>query len=139
MGATFTPGPWRWEVNLHSKRLHLVGGRPRFDLTIIQPQRWGTQSATLFVRDTAHDGMNLMHKLHERPDWIAPFQNREHHKDWCASVQHPDMRLIESAPILLDALEGLLAAVQGSVCEGSGPAQEAAAIAIRMARGDQRV
>ena len=96
-----TPGPWRWELNEAHKDLSLVGGRPEFDLTIIQPIRWGMGSATLFVRDTAHDGMNLLHKLHERRDWITPFPGRNHHAKWCAGVSHPDMRLIESAPDLL--------------------------------------
>ena len=98
--AAHTPGPWRWEVSEQSKSLHLVGGKPQFDLTIIQPTRWGMGSATLMIRDTAHDGMNIMHKLHERRDWIAPFPGRAHHANWCAAVVHPDMRLIEAAPDL---------------------------------------
>lgn len=104
MSAKHTPGPWRWELNEQHKSLHLVGGKPQFDLTIIQPTRWGMGSATLFIRDTSHDGMNIMHKLHERRDWIAPFPGRTHHADWCADVTHPDMRLIAAAPELLEAL-----------------------------------
>jgi hypothetical protein len=73
-------------------------------LTIIQPTRWGMGSATLFIRDTAHDGMNILHKLHERRDWIAPHAGRAHHANWCADVVHPDMRLIAAAPDLLEAL-----------------------------------
>jgi hypothetical protein len=100
-----TPGPWRWELNEEHKVLHLVGGRPQYDLTIIQPTRWGTGSATLLIRDTAHDGMNLLHKLHERRDWVVPFVGREHHASWCADVSHPDMRLIAAAPNLLEAAQ----------------------------------
>ena len=100
-----TPGPWRWELNESSKSLQLVGGRPQFDLTIIEPIRWGMGSATLLVRDIALDGMNLLHKLHERRDWIAPFPGREHHARWCVGVNHPDLRLIEAAPELLEALK----------------------------------
>jgi len=121
---------------MQSKSLHLVGGKPQYDLTIIQPTRWGMGSATLFIRDVTHDGMNLMHKLHERRDWIEAFPGRNHHKGWCAAVRHPDMQLIEAAPDLLEALQGLLSAVQRSVCEGSGPAQEAAHKAIAKAIGD---
>lgn len=99
-----TPGPWRWEVSMKSKRLHLVGGKPMYDLTIIEPTRWGMGSAKLMIRDTAHDGMNIMHKLHERADWVAPFHGREHHAGWCADVTHPDMRLIAAAPDMLQAL-----------------------------------
>jgi hypothetical protein len=102
--AKHTPGPWRWELNESGKNLSLVGGRPEFDLTIIEPTRWGMGSATLMIRDTAHDGMNIMHKLHERRDWIAPFAGRAHHADWCAGVTHPDMRLIAAAPAMLLAL-----------------------------------
>jgi hypothetical protein len=104
MSTQHTPGPWRWELSEKSKVLHLVGGKPQFDLTIIEPTRWGMGSATLLIRDTAHDGMNILHKLHDRRDWIAPFPGREHHAGWCSGVTHPDMRLIEEAPMLLSQL-----------------------------------
>jgi hypothetical protein len=103
-----TPGPWRWALNESSKTLCLVGGKPMYDLTIISPERWGTGSATFSLRDTAHDGMNIMHKIHERRDWIAPFKGREHHATWCANVVHPDMCLIAAAPDLLVALDQLV-------------------------------
>jgi hypothetical protein len=133
--SNHTPGPWRWEVNMKSKSLCLVGGKPQFDLTIIEPTRWGMGGATLLIRDTAHEGMNIMHKLHERDDWWEAFPGRGHHADWCAAVKHPDMQLIEAAPDLLAALQGLLAAVRRSVCDGSGPAQDAAAAALHRAVG----
>jgi len=103
-----TPGPWRWELNEATKTLHLAGGKPQFDLTIIKPIRWGMGSATLMIRDTAFDGMNLMHKLHERRDWIKPFPGRAHHARWCVGVSHPDMALIEAAPDLLAALRAVV-------------------------------
>ena len=65
-------------------------------------------SSTLMVRDTAHYGMNLMHKIHERRDWINPFFGRDHHASWCSGVKHPDMQLIEAAPDLLEALKSVL-------------------------------
>lgn len=112
--AKHTPGPWRWEYNEKHKSVHLVGGlRPLYDLTIFQPVRWGMNRAGLMIRDTAHDGMNIMHKLHERPDWIAPFEGRQHHADWCANVIHPDMRLIAAAPELLMALQSMEMALIG--------------------------
>lgn len=103
--ALHTPGPWRWEFSASSRRLHLVGGRPQFDLTIMDFDRWGMNGATISLRDTAHDGMNLMHKLHERSDWIAPIPGCEHHKSWLQRVVHPDARLIEAAPELLEELQ----------------------------------
>lgn len=106
--AGHTLGPWRWEINERFKSIQLVGGRPQFDLTIIQPARWGLNSATLLIRDTEHDGLNLLHKAHDRRDWIVPFEGRAHHADWCANVSHPDLCLISAAPDLLDALKEIL-------------------------------
>ena len=133
MSTKHTPGPWRWELNMQHKSLHLVGGQQQYDLTILEPARWGMGSATLMIRDTAHDGMNIMYKLHDRPDWITPFHGRAHHARWCADIAHPDMRLIEASPDLLNALQGLLDAVRRSTCDGSGPAQDAAVRALRKA------
>lgn len=101
----YTPGPWRWEFNEAHKNLHLVGGRPRYDLTIMDFVRWGMQGGGVRMRDTAHDGLQLMFKVHERRDWITPFPGREHHADWCANVAHPDMRLMAAAPDLLEATQ----------------------------------
>lgn len=136
-----TPGPWRWELNEEYKSIHLVGGRPRYDLTIIQPTRWGMGSATLMIRDTAHDGMNLMHKLHERRDWIAPFAGRAHHADWCADVVHPDMRLIAAAPELLEACLWLkpyaMVQVRNHPNGNDSPQWQAMLNAIAKATGEQ--
>jgi hypothetical protein len=108
MSTQHTPGPWRWEFNAKHRSVHLVGGKPQFDLTIMDFCRWGMGGATMLLRDTAHDGMNIMHKLHERPDWIAPQPGREHHKSWHQLVTHPDARLIEAAPDLLEALKEMV-------------------------------
>lgn len=99
-----TPGPWRWEFNAEHRSVHLVGGKPQFDLTVMDFTRWGMAGAGIRLRETSLQRLDLMHKLHERPDWIAPFAGRAHHKHWCAAVIHPDMRLIEAAPDLLEAL-----------------------------------
>lgn len=111
----FTAGPWRWEFNRKHKILHLVGGRPQYDLTIMDFDRWGMRGAVATLRDTAHDGFNIMHRLPDRPDWIAPFPDRAHHADWCSDVVHPDMRLMASAPDLLVALTDLLAMCERQV------------------------
>ncbi len=109
MGASHTPGPWRWEYSATSKTINLVGGKPEYDLTVMAFTRWGMGHATIMLRDMEHSGMNLLHKLHERQDWIGHFPGREHHKHWCASVIHPDARLIAAAPRLLAALKTLMA------------------------------
>ncbi len=105
MTTKHTTGPWRWEFNREHKTLHLVGGRPQYDLTIMDFDRWGMSGAVATLRDPAEDGMNIMHRLCDRPDWIAPFPGREHHAAWCADVTHPDMRLMAAAPDLLEALQ----------------------------------
>lgn len=106
--AKHTPGPWRWQFNAEHRRLHLVGGDRRFDLTIIDFERWGMNGATMRLRDTAHDGMQLLYRVHERPDWVTPESGREHHKAWHQLLTHPDARLIEAAPDLLQMVIDLL-------------------------------
>ncbi len=105
MSAPHTAGPWRWEFNQKHKSMTLVGGKPQFDLTIMDFARWGMGGAVAVMRDTAHDGFNIMHRVCDRPDWITPFENRKHHADWCSSIIHPDMRLMAAAPDLLEALK----------------------------------
>ncbi len=100
-----TPGPWRWEFNRKHRSVSLQGGARPFDLTVMDFSRWGTQGAIPNLRDPAIDGMNVMHRLCDRPDWISPFPGRSHHADWCANVIHPDMRLMAAAPAMLKALE----------------------------------
>jgi len=107
MTTTHTEGPWRWEFNAEHRSVSLVGGRPQFDLTVMDFTRWGMAGAGIRLRELSERGMNLLHKLHERPDWIAPFPGREHHKHWRADVIHPDMRLIAAAPALFKALDDL--------------------------------
>lgn len=141
MSAKHTSGPWRWEFNRGSKSVHLVGGRPQYDLTIMDFSRWGMSGAGINLRDTAHDGMNIMHKLQERSDWVAPFPGRKHHADWCADVVHPDMRLMASAPDLLEALilleaEMVLSGNAGSEDYGWKPAIEKTRAAIARATGE---
>lgn len=108
MIAEHTPGPWRWEFNRKHKSMTLVGGKPQFDLTIMDFARWGMGGAVAVMRDTAHEGFNIMHRVCDRADWIAPFPGRAHHADWCSGLSHPDLRLIEAAPDLLTALQGVV-------------------------------
>ena len=139
MSAAHTPGPWRWELIERSKILHLVGGKPTYDLTIMDFHRWGMHRSGVSFRDTAHDGMNIMHKLQNRRDWIAPFEGREHHASWCANVVHPDAVLIAAAPELLAALKELDAATdrQRRCGQPISDAQKKARAAIAQATGVQ--
>lgn len=116
LAAGPTPGPWRWEFNASSKDVSLVGGRIRYDVTVMDFTRWGMGGAVpRFVEPTdIPNGLQLLHKLSDRKDWIAPFPDREHHADWCAQVTHPDARWMqEAAPDritrLLDELQRLRA------------------------------
>jgi len=126
MSAPHTEGPWRWEFNRKHKVMHLVGGRPKFDLTIMDFDRWGMNRAVATLRDTAHDGMNIMHRVCDRPDWIAPFAGREHHANWCADIIHPDMRLMAASPCLLAAAKKALAECADLIATPAGDALQAA-------------
>lgn len=110
-----TEGPWRWEFNWKSKDVHLVGGRPQFDLTVMDFTRWGMGSATPRFRDVSVNGMNIMHRLCDQKDWIEAFPGRSHHLDWCAAVNHPDARLMAAAPVLKAALEAVVNAHKGNL------------------------
>lgn len=134
MSAKHTPGPWRWEINRKHKTMHLVGGQPRYDLTIMDFDRWGMSGATMRLRDPAHDGMQLMYRVHERQDWIAPEPGREHHKAWHQLLTHPDARLIEAAPELLETLQELIDGMVG-VEDSDSRVLERARAAIAKATG----
>ena len=132
MSAAHTPGPWRWEFNATSKSVHLVGGKPQFDKTVMQFARWGMGRAVpLFNSKITGNLWNIMERLCDQPDWITPFPGREHHADWCADVIHPDARLMAAAPDMLEALKRFV----------SGPIDkttyEAARAAIAKATGGQ--
>ena len=106
MSTKHTPGPWRWEFNAKHRSIHLVGGKPQFDLTVMDFVRWGMNGAVpRFIEPSeSMNGLQLMHRACDRSDWIAPFEGRKHHAHWCAAIEHPDARLMAAAPDLLNAL-----------------------------------
>lgn len=121
----FTPGPWRWEINLKSRSIDLVGGRPRFDMHLLTFQRWGMTGATpAFI---SLDPMKLITKAEA---FAVPIVGREHHASWCQTLDHPDANLIAAAPDLYAALEALL---NGGPMEETIPIAEAA---LAKARGE---
>lgn len=134
MSAPHTPGPWRWEFNAEHKSVDLVGGKPMFDLTVMDFARWGMGGAVPRFRDTAEDGFNLMDRLCDKPEWIAPEPGREHHKRWHQLVIHPDARLMQAAPDLLDALK-LCANINPFGSVENAAARDAAREAIAKATG----
>jgi hypothetical protein len=86
-----TPGPWRWQLNAMARRVQLCGGSPRFDLIVMDFERWGMQGAVPRLRN--HRDLMV------RADfWAADVPGREHHSSWHQAIDHPDMRLIEAAP-----------------------------------------
>lgn len=103
-----------------------------FDLTVMDFARWGLGGAVPRFRDTSEDGFNLMDRLCDNPEWIAPEPGREHHKSWHLLVTHPDARLMAAAPDLLAALEGVL-----RVADRKTDEFDAARAAIAKATGSQ--
>ena len=103
--SAHTPGPWRWEVNLKSKQIQLCGGRPQFDLTVVDFTRWGMGGARpRFLEPSASLGLML---LQDAEKYAVVVPGREHHKEWFQGLKHPDANLIEAAPNLLAALKTL--------------------------------
>ena len=111
-----TPGPWRWELNCKSKQVQLMGGIPAFDLLVMDFVRWGTQRAKPRFRD---DARCLMKPCEE---FGVIYPGREHHADWFQLLNHPDARLIETAPDLLNACEKALEVFEGKRFESGVPA-----------------
>ncbi|UXY14776.1 ead/Ea22-like family protein [Chitiniphilus purpureus] len=119
-----TPGPWRWEINAKHKSMHLVGGVPQYDLTVMDFERWGMGGAVIRLRELSEPGMNIMSRVCDRLDWIVPFAGREHHEDWCADIDHADAKLIAAAnPATVLALLDELAASQAEVARLRGALQ----------------
>lgn len=101
--GTHTPGPWRWEISLKSKQVSLNGGKPKFDLTVMDFVRWGMGGAApRLLRPMASSSMMLMEHCQR---YAVPVPGREHHADWFRELDHPDARLIAAAPDLLAALK----------------------------------
>lgn len=102
-----TRGPWRWQYNPKRKELVLQGGSAAYGYTVMEFCRVGMNGAGVTLSHE-EDGVDLLHKFHERADWIAPIKGREHHSHWMQAVNHPDLKLMESSPDLLEALQRIM-------------------------------
>lgn len=97
MKLQHTPAPWRWELNEKSKHVELVGGIPKYDLTVMSFVRYGMGSAAPEFRDS-----NCIMKRCEA--FGKEVEGRKHHADWFKSISHPDAKLMQSAPEMIDCL-----------------------------------
>lgn len=135
-----THGPWRWEINQQSKSIQLVGGRPQFDKTVMDFERWGIRSAApRFNAAIVGNEFNIMYAPHDHTGWVQPFPGRAHHAKWCADVNHPDARLIAAAPDLLDVVNRLALRLERNGLVGIGSDNDllvAAQEAIAKATGE---
>lgn len=101
---TFTPGPWRWEINRKHKTINLTGGLPAgtFDKTVLGFERYGMSGAAPVFHNWTENGWGgAPKKAHEL---AVEKKGREHHSDWFALIDHPNARLIAAAPDMYDAL-----------------------------------
>ena len=97
-----TPGPWRWELNLKSKRIQLCGGVPQFDLIVMDFVRWGMGGAAPRFNVETKPNLNVMKRADEMGTVV---HGREHHSEWFQEIFHPGAALIAAAPDLLAASE----------------------------------
>lgn len=104
----FTPGPWRWELNKNSKVIELCGGRPQFDKTVMDFERWGMGGAAPRFQDPADQHLLLTRAEH----FAVVVPGREHHRSWFQGIDQPDANLIAAAPELYYALAGLVADIE---------------------------
>lgn len=88
-------GPWRWELNEKSRRVELCGGKPRYDLIVMDFVRYGFSGAAPRFNVELRTHLNVMKRGEEFGE-VVP--GREHHADWFKRLKHPDAQLIEAAP-----------------------------------------
>jgi hypothetical protein len=128
-----TPGPWAWFGNTKHHTLYLatISGGRRY---VIDFARWGMGGAKPRFQ-VKTEGGGVMVGVEELVEYEVDYR-----KD-VIGVDHPDARLIASAPLLADALEALLATLAMEVdvhqegdrllcgiCAGLGAGTDAATI-----------
>ena len=129
MEAKFTKGPWRWEVNKKHKNVDLCGS----GIEVLRFQRYGMQSAQpTFTR--SDDTFKLQGE--KASDLAVDIKGREHHSDWCQTIDHPDAHLISAAPDLYEALDNFDAYASTDVDYIGSPFQKEVRAALAKARGE---
>lgn len=86
-----TKGEWYWKLNESSKQVDLVGKQFWIVMDFV---RYGMRSAA--PRFIGKDGL-----LYRAEHWGVKVLGREHHAEWYKALDHPDAKLIEKAPELL--------------------------------------
>ena len=89
------PGPWRWVLSPKNREVVLSQGL--YGDYVMGFRRWGMTGAT--------PTFGVKGLMVPAIDLSEPYPGREHHADWCRTINHPAARLMEAAPTLLAALE----------------------------------
>lgn len=91
--ASFTPGPWEWFANTTCGGECLLATTHSGRLYVMMFKRWGMYGAIPFFR-----GVGFMRSA------LCFFRTPQAHNAWNkVGINHPDARLIKSAPDLYEA------------------------------------
>ena len=132
-----TPGPWVWRGNAHAQDVYLStrhGGRR----IVMGFKRWGMAGAqpTFRGQNSLEDAKDLLKFEVGDPSVTGVAEARENNSVYrlhIADIDHPDARLIQAAPEMLDALEGYISDCTNDECERCIKARSV----IAKARGTQ--
>ena len=121
MTEQHTPGPWVWRGNAHAQDVYLStrhGGRR----IVMGFKRWGTANAqpTFRGQNSLEDAKDLLKFEVGDPSVTGVAEARENNSVYrlhIADIDHPDARLIQAAPEMLDALEGYISDCTNDECE----------------------
>jgi hypothetical protein len=128
--VSHTPGPWRWELNIASKQVRLVGGKVKYDLNVMDFVRYGMGNAAPRFNVERRENLHLMTRADELGS-IVP--GREHHAEWFQAIDHPDANLIAAAPKLQEACKKLVLAATENDGTDAAEAKLGQAVAFAMA------
>lgn len=109
--AKFTKGPWQWEINRSNKRVFLSSRGNE----VLRFERWGMHSAAPTFTEIV-DGHVLQGVKAE--SLAVDITGREHHRDWCQEIDHPDAYLIAAAPEMYELLEDYVSFAERGDIEG---------------------